>query len=83
MHFFGAVGIVALFLGSFAEIAAVVLRFMGLHLVQTPLPVVGAMFLIVGVQFLLFGLIAEVLMRTYYESRHVKPYEIRERINFE
>lgn len=83
MHFFGAVGFASLFLGFAAETAAVILRFLGLHLVQTPLPVVGAMFIIVGVQFVLFGLIAEVLMRTYYESRGAKSFHIRERINMD
>ena len=83
MHFFGAVGFIALALGSAAEIAAVILRFRGTHLVQTPLPVVGAMFVIVGVQFLLFGLLAEVMMRTYYESGHTRPYLIRESLNLE
>ncbi|HWQ99451.1 MAG TPA: glycosyltransferase family 2 protein [Candidatus Methylomirabilis sp.] len=81
MHFFGVVGFIALLIGSIAEIAAIVLRFRGLHLVQTPLPVVGAMFVIVGVQFLLFGLLAEVMMRTYYESKHATPYHVRETMN--
>lgn len=76
MHFFGAVGFVSLFLGIVAEVAAVALRFMGLHLVETPLPIVGAMFVIVGVQFILFGLLSEVLMRTYYESRGKKSYQL-------
>lgn len=82
MHFFGAVGFVSLALGGVAELVAIILRFNGLHFVQTPLPTVGAMFIIVGVQFVLFGLMAEVLMRTYYESRGANSYHIREKINF-
>ncbi|MEK7116483.1 MAG: glycosyltransferase, partial [Patescibacteria group bacterium] len=81
MHFFGALGFVSLGIGFLAELAAVVLRFYGIHLVQTPLPTVGAMFVVVGVQFILFGLIAEVLMRTYYESKGSRAYVIREKIN--
>lgn len=81
IHFFGSVGFVSLALGGTAEIAAIILRLYGLHLVQTPLPTVGAMFIIVGVQFILFGLIAEMLMRTYYESGSRRPYAIKETIN--
>lgn len=82
MHFFGAAGIASLGIGFLAEVAAVYLKLAGLRsLVETPLPVVGAMFVIVGVQFILFGLLAEVLMRTYYESRHAEPYRIRETLN--
>lgn len=82
MHFFGALGFVSLGIGFLAEIAAIVLRLYGIHLVQTPLPTVGAMFVVVGVQFVLFGLIAEVLMRTYYESKGTSVYSVREKINF-
>jgi glycosyltransferase involved in cell wall biosynthesis len=82
MHFFGAIGFMSLTLGGIAELAAVILRLRGLHLVETPLPTVGAMFIIVGVQFMLFGLMAEVLMRTYYESKGTNAYLIREKLNF-
>lgn len=81
MHFFGAVGFLSLALGVVAEITAVILRFMGTSLILTPLPTVGTMFIIVGVQFVLFGLIAEMQMRTFYESKGSQPYSIRESIN--
>ncbi len=81
MHFFGAIGFLALGIGGLAEMAAIVLRFYGIHLVQTPLPIVGAMFVIVGVQLILFGLMAEVLMRTFYESKGRRAYAIRETVN--
>jgi len=81
MHFFGAVGFLSLGFGILAEVAAIILRIFGLHLVQTPLPTVGAMFVIVGIQFILFGLMAEVLMRTYFETNNKHWYEIKEIIN--
>jgi hypothetical protein len=49
--------------------------------VVTPLPIFSALFIIVGLQFLLFGVLAEILMRTYYESQKRKPYAIRETDN--
>jgi glycosyltransferase involved in cell wall biosynthesis len=36
-----------------------------------------------GLQILLFGLLAEMAMRTYYESRGKPPYVIRKRVNLE
>lgn len=34
-----------------------------------------------GLQFMVFGLIAEILVRTYYESQNKPTYNIKERIN--
>jgi glycosyltransferase involved in cell wall biosynthesis len=82
MHFFGAVGMAASALGILALSAAIILKLFALRsFVATPLPVVGMMFLVLGVQFVLTGLLAEVLMRTYYESTGSKPYVIQESLN--
>lgn len=82
MHFFGAVGFVSAFIGFALWVVAVWYKFFGNKgFVQTPLPEVGALFIIVGVQCVLFGLIAEVLMRTYYEAQQRTPYNIKEKIN--
>ncbi len=82
MHFFGAAGFISLSLGFAAEVIAVIYKLTGLKdFVQTPLPTIGAMFVIVGFQFILFGLVAEVLMRTYYEAQNRTPYHIKEKIN--
>ncbi len=45
--------------------------------VQTPLPVVGSLFALLGVFLLLQGLMAELLMRTYYESQGKRVYLVR------
>lgn len=83
MHFFGGVGFIVLFLGILAGLTAVGLRLFGiLHLVETPLPVFSALLIIVGMQFILMGVLAEMLMRIYYESQDKKPYRVREMINF-
>jgi len=79
MHFFGMWGLASLIIGFFAGLAAVLLRVFGiLHFVQTPLPVFSALFIIVGVQLVMFGVIGEMLMRTYYESQGRRPYVISE-----
>jgi hypothetical protein len=59
------------------------LRVFGIrHLVDTPLPVFSALLIIVGVVLVAMGVIAEMLMRIYYETQNKTPYEIRELINF-
>jgi len=51
-------------------------------LVQTPLPVMAMVMLALGIQFLLMGLLAEMLVRTYHESQSKAIYAVRERIGF-
>jgi len=51
--------------------------------VQTPLPVVATVMLVLGVQFFLMGLLAEMLVRTYHESQAKPIYTVREKIGFE
>ena len=48
---------------------------------QTPLPLLGVLFALVGILSLLMGLLAELLVRTYYESQGKRPYSIAEELN--
>lgn len=45
--------------------------------VQTPLPTIAATLMLVGLLAMLQGIIAEVLMRTYFESQGRRPYTVR------
>jgi glycosyltransferase involved in cell wall biosynthesis len=84
IHFFGEVGFFAILLGTIAGLVAVFLRlFYDFHLVQTPLPIFSALLIIVGVQLMVMGILAEIIMRTYYESQQKTSYVIKDRINFE
>jgi hypothetical protein len=51
--------------------------------VQTPLPVLAMVLLVLGVQLFLMGLIAEMLVRTYHESQGKPIYTVKTRINFD
>ncbi len=82
IHFFGGVGFVSLAIGVVAGISSIFLKiFHAKSFVSTPLPVFSALFIIVGVQLMAMGIIAEMLMRIYYESQNATPYKIRETIN--
>jgi len=82
IHFFGGIGFVSLFLGFLAALAALILKIAHLRdFVATPLPIFAALLIIVGVQLVAMGIIAEMMMRTYYESQNKEPYIIKEKIN--
>ena len=84
MHFFGGIGFGSLTIGVVCGISSIVLRVMGLrHFVETPLPVLSALFIIVGVQLVAMGVLSEMIMRTYYESQGATPYAVKETRNFE
>lgn len=84
MRFFGGLGFAALSIGTLAGFAAIVLKILDLRaFVDTPLPVFSALFLIVGVQLIVMGILAEMLMRTYYESQGKKTYVISEKKNMD
>ena len=50
--------------------------------IQTPLPVLAMVMLVLGIQFFLMGLLAEMQVRTYHESQSKSIYAVRERIGF-
>ncbi len=84
IHFFGGAGIFVLFLAILCSIWACYYKIAGLKdFTETPLPILIAMFTIVGVQMIFMGVITEVLMRTYYESQGKTTYSIKEKINFD
>ncbi len=45
---------------------------------NTPLPVIFTMFLLMGTMFLVIGLLAELIVRAYFEGSDQKSYMIRE-----
>ncbi|MFA5841392.1 MAG: glycosyltransferase family 2 protein [Candidatus Paceibacterota bacterium] len=82
IHFFGGIGFMSLALGGIAAIAAVYLKlFNSISFITTPLPIFSAMLVIVGVQLIAMGVIAEMLMRVYYESQGKQPYSIKKTMN--
>jgi glycosyltransferase involved in cell wall biosynthesis len=75
IYLFGGFGLVNFFL-SFASFGGMVYYkyWGGKTFIETPLPLLTVLFLLMGVMSLFIGLIAEILMRTYYESQHLQVY---------
>jgi len=84
IYVFGTAGFMSLGLSVCAFVWMLVLKY-AYHttFIETPLPVLTAMFFIVGIQFILMGLLAEILMRTYHESQGKRIYAVDKRLNIE
>lgn len=83
IYVFGSFGMAAFAISLFAGLYAVFLKlFHKADFVQTPLPILAIVMFAVGVQFLLMGLLAEMLVRTYHESQAKAIYAVRERLGF-
>jgi glycosyltransferase involved in cell wall biosynthesis len=81
MHFFGSVGLVGVSAGSIALIYCAVRKFLyGFDIIQEhgPLMVLGSLLFLAGLIMFMFGLIGEVVMRTYFESQGRRIYAIRD-----
>ncbi|HSH05063.1 MAG TPA: glycosyltransferase family 2 protein [Anaerolineae bacterium] len=89
MHLFGGVGLVALGLGGllggylsflkiWAGLTGGMAGFEAMQIGDRPLLLLAVLLVMVGVQFFVMGLMAELLVRTYYESQDRRVYVVRE-----
>jgi len=83
IYVFGTFGMLAFFISLLAAVWAVLKKLEGISFILTPLPIIAVVMFAVGVQFLLMGLLAEMLVRTYHESQAKAIYAVREKIGFE
>jgi hypothetical protein len=76
LHFFGFLGVSLAGVGTAIDIYLVILRlFFNEWLSNRPLLIIGTLFIIVGVQLILFGLLAEMIAFSY---RRENDYSIVE-----
>jgi len=79
LQIFGLVGIVAGGLGAvITGYLGYIRLFTHQGIAERPLLLLGVMLIFIGVQLVTFGLLAEVMARTYYESQDKPTYAIRE-----
>jgi dolichol-phosphate mannosyltransferase len=82
IYIFGGAGLASMALALAVLVFALWLRFFeGVSLIQTPLPLLSALLFLVGTSSLLMGLLAEMIVRTYFESQHRPPYAVRDSVN--
>ncbi len=77
IYVFGTAGLGSLGLSFASFVWMIFIRYAyNTHFTDTPMPVLTAMFFMIGIQFILMGLLAELLMRTYHESQGKRTYVI-------
>lgn len=82
MHFFGKLGVFIGGLGGILFVWLIYQRvFLSLPLSSRPAFLVSIFFVLIGLQFIMTGLLAEMLTRIYFESQHKKIYTVRKKIN--
>lgn len=82
MHFFGGAGLWSFLLGGLVGIWALWLKLLeGKSFISTPLPLLSIFFVLIGLQFVLMGLLAEMITRVYFETENRQIYRIKEKIN--
>ena len=78
IYVFGGFGLAFVAVSIVSGIYALWLKFVeGVSFISTPLPLLVTLTFITGVMSLLMGLLAEMLVRTYYESQNKKTYVVK------
>ncbi len=82
IYLFGGAGIAAFGLAFLAGLWALYLKFFqATSFIQTPLPLLVVMLVVTGGMSILMGLLAEIIMRTYYESQGKAVYLVKSTSN--
>lgn len=84
LHIFGGVGMllagIGVVLGLYLTYVKLVL---GQNIGSRPLLILAVLLMIVGVQMIAMGLLAELIVRTYYEAQNKPTYVVREVLDAE
>lgn len=91
IHFFGRIGIMSFIAALLCVILMLYYKYIfpfpfprspidwpPKSFIETPLPILVVLFLLAGLQCILTGLVAEMVMRTYYESQNKATYVVAE-----
>ncbi len=84
IYIFGGFGVFNIGISFFAGSYALFLKlFENTAFILTPLPLLSVMAFITGIMSILMGLLAELVMRTYYESQDKPVYLVKNTLNIE
>jgi glycosyltransferase involved in cell wall biosynthesis len=84
IYVFGGFGLLSIAFSLVAGLWAIYLKiFENTSFISTPLPLLVVLAFITGVTSILMGLIAEIIIRTYYESQGKQVYLVKDTINLD
>jgi len=83
LYMFGGIGLV-LFIGAVLAGAETLYErfFLGVYVHNNPVILIAVLLAVLSVNFVLMGLLAELIVRTYHESQGKPIYHVRETLNF-
>jgi glycosyltransferase involved in cell wall biosynthesis len=76
-HFFGGIGLVTTGVGASILGWLALVKLMGEDIGTRPLLALGFFLVVGGLQFLTTGVLAELLIRVYFDGSHAQPYRLR------
>lgn len=77
MHIFGGFGFILAIVGFFISLYLILERvFFNMSLTERPLFLVGFFLLVVGIQFIALGILADILLKIYHGQNERKPYRV-------
>ena len=77
MHLFGTIGFISVGIGVIINLYLLVWKILGHDIWNRPLLILGLILLLGGIQLITIGILAEINIRTYYESQNKKTYTVR------
>ena len=77
MHLFGTIGFISLGIGVIINLYLLALKILGYDIWGKPLLILGLILLLGGIQLITIGILAEINVRTYFESQNKKTYQVR------
>ncbi len=77
MHLFGSMGFISLGIGLLINVYLLIVKLMGQDIWGKPILILGLIFLLGGIQLITIGILAEISVRTYFESQDKKTYKVR------
>ncbi|WP_111609945.1 glycosyltransferase family 2 protein [Algoriphagus yeomjeoni] len=77
IHLFGGIGIIAFMIGLLINLYLLILKIMGEDIWGRPIMILGFILVLGGIQFITTGIIAEIIVRTYFESQDKTTYSIK------
>jgi len=84
LYVFGSLGLTLMGLGFLIMLYLSIEKiFFGASIGGRPLLILGVLLFLSGLQLLSTGIVAEVVIRTYYESKHDVPFKVERLVNFD
>lgn len=77
IHLFGGIGLISFLIGSLISLYLLALKILGEDIWGRPIMILGFILILGGIQLITTGIIAEIIVRTYFESQNKKTYTVR------